>query len=35
MGDGSVRFITDSIDFDNVFTALAGRADNFVFEQQF
>ncbi|MCO8120206.1 DUF1559 domain-containing protein [Stieleria sp. TO1_6] len=34
MGDGSVRFITDSIDFDNVFTALNGRADHYVFEQE-
>lgn len=33
MGDGSVRFITDSIDFDNIFTALCGRSDRYVFDQ--
>ncbi|KAA5545437.1 DUF1559 domain-containing protein [Roseiconus nitratireducens] len=35
MGDGSVRFITDSIDFDKIFTALNGRADRYVFKQDF
>lgn len=35
MGDGSVKMITDSIDFDNVFTALSGRADRFNFDQSF
>ncbi|TWU47900.1 DUF1559 domain-containing protein [Rubripirellula reticaptiva] len=33
--DGSVRFITDSIDFVNVFPALTGRADRWVFDQDF
>ncbi|MCD0458478.1 DUF1559 domain-containing protein [Roseiconus lacunae] len=35
LGDGSVRFITDSIDFDNIFTALNGRADHYNFDQSF
>ncbi len=34
MGDGSVRFITDSIDFDKIFTALCGRSDRYVFDQE-
>jgi prepilin-type processing-associated H-X9-DG protein len=33
--DGSVRFITDSVDFVNVFPALNGRADRWVFDQDF
>ncbi|QDT09130.1 DUF1559 domain-containing protein [Planctomycetes bacterium K23_9] len=35
MGDGSVRFVSDSIDFDNIFTALNGRDDSFVFDQDY
>ncbi|QDT06651.1 hypothetical protein K227x_50670 [Rubripirellula lacrimiformis] len=34
MGDGSVRFITDSVDFVNVFPALAGRADGYVIREE-
>lgn len=33
--DGSVRFITDSVDFVNIFPALNGRADRWVFDQEF
>ncbi|MFG0265107.1 MAG: DUF1559 domain-containing protein [Rhodopirellula sp. JB055] len=35
MGDGSVRFVTDSIDFDDVFMAMNGRNDRFVYDQEF
>lgn len=35
MGDGSVKFVTDSIDFDNIFTALCGRADHYNFDQDY
>ena len=30
MGDGSVRFVSDSIDFDTTFMALSGRDDGYV-----
>ncbi|TWU02192.1 DUF1559 domain-containing protein [Stieleria varia] len=34
-GDGSVRFITDSVDFVNVFPALNGRADHWVIDKEY
>ncbi|MEO9933362.1 DUF1559 domain-containing protein [Rhodopirellula bahusiensis] len=35
MGDGAVKFITDSIDFDDVFMAMNGRNDRFVYQYEF
>jgi hypothetical protein len=35
MGDGAVKFITDSIDFDDVFMAMNGRNDRFVYQYDF
>ncbi|TWU67458.1 hypothetical protein V7x_30320 [Crateriforma conspicua] len=35
MGDGSVQFITDSVDFDDVFMAMNGRNDRYSYNQEF